>query len=82
MKSCKTEQYFTYCINQLDDNVYYLWAKYCSRNILDIVVDYPDSYSTITSLKKCLDRAPLVRLPPLSSRRSASTCRVRWRSGC
>jgi hypothetical protein len=60
VKSAKTEGYFTYYINQLDDNVYYLWAKYCSKNILDIVVDYPDSYNTILSLKKCLDRAPLV----------------------
>lgn len=60
VKTAKTEGYFTFLINQLDDNVYYLWAKYCCNNILDIVVDYPDSLSTIVSLKKCLDRAPLL----------------------
>jgi hypothetical protein len=60
VKSPRTEGYFTFLINQLDDNVYYLWAKYCCNNILDIVVDFPDSLTTIVSLKKCLDRAPLL----------------------
>ena len=43
IKSPNTEDFFTRIINQLDDNTYYLYAKHCSRNILDIILDYPDS---------------------------------------
>ena len=72
MKSQSTEDFFTKVINQLDDNIYYLYAKHCSRNILDIILDYPDSEDVIGSLRKCLKKASLVYLLLCSSMKSGS----------
>lgn len=57
-----TEDFFIKYINSLDENIYYLCAKHCSKHILDIILDFPDSLGVILSLKKCLDKAPLVDL--------------------
>lgn len=44
----------------MDDNIYFICSKHCSKHILDIILDFPDSLNVILSLKKCLDKAPLV----------------------
>jgi sulfite reductase alpha subunit-like flavoprotein len=61
LKSHQSEAYFLHLLAQLDDNIYYLCAKYCTKNILDIILDFPDSINVIISLKKCLDKANLVK---------------------
>ena len=53
-------------VDQLDDNIYFLGAKHCSQNILNIILDFPDSLGVILSLKRCLDKAPLVKHKLLS----------------
>lgn len=38
-------------IQEMDNQTYFLCAKFCSDQILDIILDFPDSYPTIRSLK-------------------------------
>jgi anaphase-promoting complex subunit 2 len=55
-----SEPIITKSLASIEHSVYFLCAKFCSNNILDIVLDFPDSHSVIITLKKCLDESHLL----------------------
>lgn len=61
LKSTQTESFFGEYLALLDGNSYFLCGKFCCKNILNIVLDFPESYATLMSLKKCLDHTNLVQ---------------------
>lgn len=47
-------------MGEMDHRTFFLCAKFCSEHILDIILDFPDSYPTIMSLKECIEKSNLL----------------------
>lgn len=60
IKSVLTERQFNDYAAKIEDNMYFLAAKYCSKNILSIVLDFPEDPNSIIYLKKCLDKTNII----------------------
>ena len=58
----KTEWLLGRYLGELEDNAHFLCGKFCIGMILEITFQFPETLQTILALKKCLDRAPLVKV--------------------
>lgn len=62
VSSEKTHDKLKGYIGDMDHKTYFLCGKFSIEQILDLILDFPDSYPAIMSLKECIERSQLVRL--------------------
>ena len=61
ISSEQTQEEMNGFVREMDHQTYFLCAKFCSEQILDIILDFPESFPTIRSLNECIEKSDLVR---------------------